>query len=161
MDIVLGFWYSESGKDLYKDREVQIQFGCPGIPIKATKTKMNNYNLNRSQVDNQSIFSEQKQMAGRCRSFKHLIPVKLYFLTSKISSYFGCINNINIILKHKEKVDYIREHGEMTTKQIQRDLFPNKTLDSVGKTLFKIEKAKIGLRHRYTMANLIIWYFEN
>lgn len=161
LDIVLGFWYSEGGKDIYKDREVQIQFGCPGIPSKATKKKMRNFNLSRKQIDKNSIDKEQKQMAGRTRSFKHYNPIKLYFLTSKIGSYFGDINNISIVLKHKEKIDYIREHGEMTTKQIQRDLFPDKSIDSIIKTLKEIEKAKIGLCSRYTRAKLKIWYFKN
>lgn len=161
LDIILGFWYSEGGKDIYKDREVQIQFGCPGIPSKATRNKMRNFNLSRNQVNRDSIDKEQKQMAGRTRSFKHYNPVKLYLLTSRISSYFGDINNISIALKHKAELDYIREHGEMTTRQIQHDLYPDRELENVIETLNKIEKAKIGLCSRYTRAKLKIWYFKN
>ena len=165
LDIILGFWYSEGGKNIYKDREVQIQFGCPGIPSRATKKKMKNFNLSRKQVDKNSIDKEQKQMAGRTRSFKHYRPVKLYFLTSKISSYFGDINNINIILKYKEKVDYIREHGEMTTKQIQHDLFPERELQNIDRTLTKIKNGLylinlvIDVQKTYPK-NLIISYAE-
>lgn len=161
LDILLCFRYSDSGKDLFKDRTVEIQFGCPGITARGTKRYMIDHNLSRAQVDYIKIDGEQEQSAGRCRGFKHQLPVKHYLLTSRISSKFENVKNIDIILRNKDLIDYIIECGEMSARQIQHNFCPDRELSNLNTTMLKMADANIGFRYRYTSSNLRVWYFKN
>lgn len=160
LDIKLCFRYTDSGKDLFKDRTVEIQFGCAGITARGTKRLMTDHDLSKSQVDYIKIDGEQEQSAGRCRGFKHQSPVRHYLLTSRISPKFRNVKNINIALKYMEVIDYIEVHGDLTTRQIKEQLHITGTLSNLNATLIKIANADIGLRYRFTRANLRIWYYK-
>lgn len=162
LDIKLGFWYSEGGKNIFEDREIQIQFGCPGIPSRATKNKMGLFTLSKNEVDIISIHKEQEQMAGRTRSFLHGPPIKIFLLTSNISPYFKekeNIRNLRIVLKYLKLLNYIQEYGPVTTEQIQQQWYPDKNVNEIRFTLKNIEKTEIGLIRSHNSP--YVWYFKD
>ncbi len=121
IDLVYAYWYNIEGKNIYKDRTVQIQFGCPGRPSRYSTAISTILDLDKDLIDYISVQGAQFQTSERLRSI--LYPnVKTVYQLSKIinDKYPEYIDFNNIAeIKHKGLISFMRKYGVCSADEIR------------------------------------------
>jgi hypothetical protein len=120
MDVVYAYWYNIEGKNSYKDRDVQIQFGCPGKPDRYLRAISKALSLEKSLISYISIESEQFQVAERLRSVMFKGMKIIYQLSKLVNNNYPSYHPFNKIieLEHRALLSFISKNKYCSTADV-------------------------------------------
>ena len=133
LDIEDDYFYNIEGENCYKDREIVIIFGCPGIPMALRNVLKEILGLSDEQIN--YIYTEQQiiQAVERLRTYLYPFKKIVYLLTKKQSKLFPKGTPFKKILdiEYKDLINYINLSGGLTEKEIKEKFFPKHSINNI------------------------------
>ncbi|MFW9875029.1 MAG: MarR family transcriptional regulator [Candidatus Thorarchaeota archaeon] len=143
IDIKYDHWYGLEGLNEYKEYEVEVQFGCPGVPKSHISSMSSALIIQKKLLKNILIKGEQIQGSERLRSFLYPNKKIVYQLSSIINEYYPSYKDFHNLTEKKYEIllNFIRGKGSCTTDLILDEFYKNKiTKQYLNKILNKLSK---------------------